>query len=242
MSHCLWQTHGMSVLALNAGSSSIRFALFEAGSPPLRARGGKIERIGHGDAQLSVIDAGAIEAQAPVAVGWDEFRFRRRGLAEMARIPALVRRGPGRRTSRGPRDEPHRAATGDPRAAQRPQTDRCARSRTPAAGNPAGRGHRREAPRPCLRCCVSTPRFTAGCRGARRSCRFRGGMNLWASGDTGSMACRTRTSCRSLRDCAILMPRTAGWSSRISGAVQASPPCVTGAASTPPWASPPPAG
>ena len=73
MSHCLWQTHGMSVLALNAGSSSIRFALFEAGSPPLRARGGKIERIGHGDAQLSVVDAGAREPRAPVAVDGTSF-------------------------------------------------------------------------------------------------------------------------------------------------------------------------
>ena len=73
MSHCLWQTHGMSVLALNAGSSSIRFALFEAGSPPLRARGGKIERIGHGDAQLSVVDEGAREPQAPVALDGTSF-------------------------------------------------------------------------------------------------------------------------------------------------------------------------
>jgi acetate kinase len=63
----------MSVLALNAGSSSIRFALFGAGSPPLRARGGKIERIGHADAQLSVVDAGTREAQAPVAVDGRSF-------------------------------------------------------------------------------------------------------------------------------------------------------------------------
>jgi acetate kinase len=63
----------MSVLALNAGSSSIRFALFERGSPPLRARGGKIERIGQADAQLSVVDAAAREAQAPVAVDGTSF-------------------------------------------------------------------------------------------------------------------------------------------------------------------------
>ena len=73
MSHSLWQTHGMFVLALNAGSSSIRFALFERGSPPLRARGGKIERIGLADAQLSVVDAAAREAQAPVAVDGTSF-------------------------------------------------------------------------------------------------------------------------------------------------------------------------
>jgi acetate kinase len=46
----------MSVLAINAGSSSIRFALFAAGTPPLRVSGGKIDRIGHRDAQLIVAD------------------------------------------------------------------------------------------------------------------------------------------------------------------------------------------
>lgn len=71
MSHCLWQTHGMSVLALNAGSSSIRFALFEAGSAPVRVRGGKIDRIGHRDAELSVVDAG--EPVPPVAVDGTSF-------------------------------------------------------------------------------------------------------------------------------------------------------------------------
>jgi acetate kinase len=52
----LWQTRGMSVLAINAGSSSIRFALFTAGTPPLRVRGGKIDRIGHRDAELTEVD------------------------------------------------------------------------------------------------------------------------------------------------------------------------------------------
>jgi acetate kinase len=73
MSHCLWQTHGMSVLALNAGSSSIRFALFEAGSAPVRVCGGKLDRIGHRDAQLGAVDAGASQPRAPVAVDGTSF-------------------------------------------------------------------------------------------------------------------------------------------------------------------------
>jgi acetate kinase len=54
----LCQTRAMSLLALNAGSSSIRFALFTGGTPPIRVRGGKIDRIGHRDAALSVAGAG----------------------------------------------------------------------------------------------------------------------------------------------------------------------------------------
>ena len=47
MSQLVWQTLEMPILAINAGSSSIRFALFDAGAPPARVRGGKIDRIGH---------------------------------------------------------------------------------------------------------------------------------------------------------------------------------------------------
>jgi acetate kinase len=63
----------MSVLAINAGSSSIRFALFERGLPPVRLCGGKIDRIGHRDAGLTVLDAGAAVARSPVAVDGTSF-------------------------------------------------------------------------------------------------------------------------------------------------------------------------
>jgi acetate kinase len=46
----------MSVLTINAGSSSIRFAFFGAGEPPTKLLGGKIERIGQGDTRLIVND------------------------------------------------------------------------------------------------------------------------------------------------------------------------------------------
>jgi acetate kinase len=47
-----------SVLTINGGSSSIRFAVYEAGEPPRKLLGGKMERIGLPDAVLTV-DAAA---------------------------------------------------------------------------------------------------------------------------------------------------------------------------------------
>lgn len=45
-----------SVLTVNAGSSSVKWALFRAGSPPVRMAAGKIERIGLPDGILSIVD------------------------------------------------------------------------------------------------------------------------------------------------------------------------------------------
>jgi acetate kinase len=61
----------MSVLAINAGSSSIRFALFTAGTPPTRVRGGKLDRIGRRDSELTVVDGGTPAPQ----VGMDGTSF-----------------------------------------------------------------------------------------------------------------------------------------------------------------------
>ena len=49
------RTMTASVLTINGGSSSIKFAVFERGEPPARKLAGKIERIGLADASL-VID------------------------------------------------------------------------------------------------------------------------------------------------------------------------------------------
>ena len=46
-----------SVLTINGGSSSIRFALYEATDPPQRRLAGKIDRIGLSDSQLIVTDS-----------------------------------------------------------------------------------------------------------------------------------------------------------------------------------------
>ena len=54
-----------TVLTINAGSSSIRFAVFEASQPPKRLVQGKIERIGGDDASLTV-DHGA--GSAPMQI------------------------------------------------------------------------------------------------------------------------------------------------------------------------------
>jgi acetate kinase len=44
----------MTVLAINAGSSSIRFAFYGPGDPPARLLGGKLERIGSQEAAMTV--------------------------------------------------------------------------------------------------------------------------------------------------------------------------------------------
>ncbi len=47
----------MSALTINAGSSSIRFAFYGAGKPPVRLLDGKMERIGLEGTALIVDDA-----------------------------------------------------------------------------------------------------------------------------------------------------------------------------------------
>jgi len=54
-----------TVLTINAGSSSIRFAMFEASQPPRRLLQGKIERIGSDDASL-IIDHGLDSAPTQI--------------------------------------------------------------------------------------------------------------------------------------------------------------------------------
>jgi acetate kinase len=52
----LWHADVMSVLSINAGSSSIRFSFDGAGSPPVKLLDGKIERIGQGGTNLSLTE------------------------------------------------------------------------------------------------------------------------------------------------------------------------------------------
>jgi acetate kinase len=52
--HLLYAIAMPNVLTLNGGSSSIRFAIFEAGKPPRRLLQGKMERIGGADAAMTV--------------------------------------------------------------------------------------------------------------------------------------------------------------------------------------------
>ena len=54
----MWQTPEMSVLTINAGSSSIRFSFHRLGEPPTKLLEGKLERIGLDGTSLSVSDGG----------------------------------------------------------------------------------------------------------------------------------------------------------------------------------------
>ena len=49
-----------SILTINAGSSSLRFALFQAGESPRALWRGKIERIGLEDARWTVSDSRSV--------------------------------------------------------------------------------------------------------------------------------------------------------------------------------------
>jgi acetate kinase len=57
----------LNVLTINGGSSSIRFAIFEAGQPPRRLMQGKMERIG-GAATSLTVDYGAVQGPAHIDI------------------------------------------------------------------------------------------------------------------------------------------------------------------------------
>src|SRR5438034_6077146 len=61
------------VLTLNGGSSSIRFAVYEAGKTPRRQFYGKIDRIGVGGTNLVVIDP-AGKTRAPYRLRASDYR------------------------------------------------------------------------------------------------------------------------------------------------------------------------
>jgi len=78
-----------TVLTINGGSSSIRFAIFEAGQPPKRLLQGKMERIGGGGASLTVdwrSRLGANRDQGRTRGAWHGDRFS----AGLAGITAAV--------------------------------------------------------------------------------------------------------------------------------------------------------
>jgi acetate kinase len=88
----------MSVLTINAGSSSIRFAVLDPGNPPARLLGGKLERIGSKESAMSVsvrdgktprrvaLDASSFESAARALIEWLEAE------KEFARVSAVGHR------------------------------------------------------------------------------------------------------------------------------------------------------
>src|SRR5271155_5942920 len=57
------------ILTVNAGSSSIRFALFEAAAPPVRVLEGALQRLGSQAARLTTRRTGKAAAQFNLATG-----------------------------------------------------------------------------------------------------------------------------------------------------------------------------
>jgi acetate kinase len=59
-------TPSQSILVLNGGSSSIRFALVRANDELTRLCSGTMERIGHGDAHLAIDDVAPADSHQPI--------------------------------------------------------------------------------------------------------------------------------------------------------------------------------
>ena len=57
---------GDRVLTINGGSSSVKFAMFDSGSPPLRNLAGAVERVGLADAYLRTSGGGDPDVQRPL--------------------------------------------------------------------------------------------------------------------------------------------------------------------------------
>lgn len=62
---------GACVLAINGGSSSLKFAVFAAGDPPVRLWSGKVERIGLEDGRWALADAAGGEPDTRAVVAPD---------------------------------------------------------------------------------------------------------------------------------------------------------------------------
>ena len=225
----------MSVLSINAGSSSIRFAFHGAGTPPARLQEGNLERIGRGGTNLS-LSGPACAADAPrLAVDsadWHSAIAFLLGWLEAQPLFAEVR-AVGHRVVHGmSHTSPQRVSEA---LLSELKADRALRPGASAAGNRAHRGHRPRAFPGWRRWRASTRPFTAACRAWRRYCRYRGAISRAACSATDSTASRTPFCCRSSRAGAMRRRRAAGSYSRISAAARALPPCATAKASTPAW-------
>ena len=101
------------LLTINAGSSSIKFALFEASDEPQRTISGQLERIGTPDSAIAWADARA-ERLAAAAAGGENQRGRRRTLRPLARRAGGTRSDScGRAPSRSWRSDLLAADAGD---------------------------------------------------------------------------------------------------------------------------------
>ena len=226
----------MSVLTINAGSSSIRFAFYGAGSGAAKLEYGKIERIGQPgaafevsagkgkDAQRIALDAGSFRSAVDSLVRWLESQ------PQFADVSAVGHRVVhGMTHSQPARVTPQLLGELKAAVALRPRAlcRRRSSSSRPSAGAFRGSSRWRASTRPS----------TAPCRESRRCCRFRAATKRRACGATASTAFRTLSCCKSSGAWAIPPPSAAASSSRTWATARASPQCATGAASIPAWPS-----
>ena len=232
-------THTGCIAVLNAGSSSIKFALYEAGRDGALLFHGQVEKIGLA-AHLAATDAtGATVAERR----WEKGELDHQGATE--RDPEARARAPGRpsgarvRPSRRPRrhaNSPRRSASmraSWPRSRSWCPWRRCT-SRTisrPSRSLPRWRPPSRRSPASTPRSIVPSPRW-------RRNSPCRAISRRPACAATASTACPTISSCHGWKR-SIRRWRSPAWSSPISAMAPACAPSPTAAASPAPWASPP---
>ena len=177
-----------SVLTINGGSSSIRFAVFEIGETMPRLLEGKIDRIGLSGTNLTVQNAAA-KTRVPAAGHSSAMRFLLDWL-EAQPVFASVK-AIGHRVVHGMKhSEPERVTA---EAARGTAADRPIGPRSPAGRDRADRGPLQPpsetAAGGVLRHCVSPHHAT----GRPAAARFRGAMGKKASSATASTAFPTPT-------------------------------------------------
>jgi acetate kinase len=176
------------ILTSNGGSSSIKFALFQADGALRRILGGELDRIGTPQAALRVTVSNQADnfsrpvaaAHHTAAVGaltdWIEEHNGRDGLTAVGH--RVVHGGPKyskpQQVTAEMIDELHRLSPFDPE--HLPLEIELIEGYA-------------DATRHCLRWRVSTPRFTAPCHGSPRSCQFPGATKRRAFAVTVSTAC-----------------------------------------------------
>ncbi len=100
-----------SILTINGGSSSIKFALYQAGEPLKRGLYGKVDRIGLSGTNLTFNDP-ATNQQDSLKLAASDHKSAATFLMDWLEEQNRFRIGPGCGTPRGPRHATHRARTG----------------------------------------------------------------------------------------------------------------------------------
>ena len=159
--HALYPAGTMqSVVTINGGSSSIRFALYESRAVLTKRVAGKLERIGLEGPTLTVTEAGSAAVCTPIAAG----THHEAAESLMNWLDAHPSFGAvsavGHRVVHGMSHTRPARVTGELLAELRRIT-------------PYDPEHLPGGIPDCRRWPASTPRFTAPCRGSRRFCPFR---------------------------------------------------------------------